>query len=52
MKRLWVKLLPYLLILFGFLVLSITNIGLVAGVIIMIGILMLLERIWPEKWGD
>ena len=45
------KALPFLLILFGFLLLPFFR-GLPAITCMVIGIVMILERIWPEKWGD
>ena len=45
------KLLPWLLIVFGFFNLNIFQ-GVVAITCMVVGITMLLERIWPEKWGD
>ena len=50
MKPAYNKFLPYLLIVFGFLFLGYTNIGIIAGPIIVIGFVMILERIWPEEW--
>ena len=48
MKR---KLLPWLLIVFGFLTLNMFQ-GAIAITCMVIGIVMLIERVWPEKWGD
>lgn len=45
------KVLPLLLIIFGFLTLDMFQ-GYVALACMVIGILMLIERIWPEKWGE
>lgn len=45
------KSIPYLLILFGLLILFIIEQPIVAGVCLLIGIVMILESIWPEKWG-
>lgn len=52
MNSILVKLLPYLLILCGLFVLFFINNGAVAGVPILIGIVMILESIWPERWGE
>ena len=50
MNSTFIKLLPYLLILFGLLLLFIIGQAIPAGVCFLIGIVMILERIWPEKW--
>ncbi len=44
------KALPWLLILFGFLTVERFQ-GFVAVTCMVIGIVMLVVRIWPEKWG-
>ena len=44
------KLYPYLLILFGLFLLFIIGQAEVAGVCIIIGIVMFMEKIWPEDW--
>ena len=44
------KVLPLLLIVFGFLTLDMFQ-GFIALPFMVIGIVMLIERIWPEKWG-
>ncbi len=41
---------PYLLILFGLLVLFFMGMAEVAGICLLIGIVMVIESIWPEKW--
>ena len=43
------KALPWLLIVFGFLTLDMFQ-GVVAMTCMVIGIVMLIERVWPEKW--
>lgn len=43
--------LPWLLIVFGFLTLNMFQ-GYVAITCMVIGIVMLIERKWPEKWDD
>ncbi len=43
--------LPYLLILFGLLLLFILGQAIPAGVCFLIGIVMIIEGFWPEKWG-
>lgn len=45
------KALPWLLIVFGFLTLNMFQ-GYLAIACMVIGIVILLERKWPEKWGD
>ena len=45
------KVLPYLLILLGLLILFIIGQPIAAGVCLLIGIVMIFEQIWPEKWG-
>ena len=44
------KALPYILILLGLLVLFIIGQPIAAGVCLLLGIVMVLESIWPEKW--
>lgn len=44
------KLSPYLLILFGLLLLFFIKQPEAAGVCILVGIVMIIESIWPEKW--
>ena len=43
------KAMPLLLIVFGFLTLDMFQ-GYVALTCMVIGIVMIIERIWPEKW--
>lgn len=50
-NKLLMKALPWLLIVFGFLTLNSFQ-GFVSITCMVIGIVMLLERRWPEKWGD
>lgn len=45
------KLLPWLLIIFGFFTLNMFN-GYIAITCMIIGIIMITERIWPEKWDN
>ena len=42
---------PWLLIVFGFLTLNMFP-GYLALACMVIGIVILIERVWPEKWGD
>ena len=44
------KLYPFLLIFFGLFILFIVGQPIVAGVCILLGIVMIFESIWPEKW--
>lgn len=45
------KVLPWLLIIFGFLTLNMFQ-GYLAFAFLVIGITMLIERKWPEKWAN
>jgi len=45
------KIAPFLLMVFGVLTLDMFQ-GFVAITCMVIGIVMLIERRWPEKWGD
>ena len=45
------KVIPFLLIVLGFLTLDMFQ-GYIALTCMVIGIVMLLERLWPEKWGE
>ena len=45
------KALPWLLIVFGFWSLSILP-GMAGLTFMVLGIVILFERRWPEKWGD
>ncbi len=42
---------PFLLIVFGFLTLDMFQ-GMIAMTCMVIGIVMLIESKWPEKWDD
>lgn len=42
---------PYLIILLGLLLLFLIGQAEAAGVCFVIGIAMVIERIWPEQWG-
>ena len=44
------KLSPYILILLGLLIFLVINQPIVAGVCLVIGIVMIILQIWPEKW--
>ena len=45
-----IKVLPYLLILSGLIILFMSNMAPVAFVCFIIGIVLIMERMWPEKW--
>lgn len=45
------KALPWLLIIFGILTLNMFQ-GYLALACMVIGIVMLIERVWPEKWDE
>lgn len=42
---------PYFLILIGLFILFFMDMAPVAGVFFLLGIVMVIESIWPEKWG-
>lgn len=44
------KSLPYILILVGLLIQILVGIAPAAGICILLGIVMFIERMWPEKW--
>lgn len=50
-NKLLLKVLPWLLMAFGFLTLNMFQ-GYLALTCMVIGIVMLLERRWPEKWSE
>ena len=50
MKGSMLKAMPWLLIVLGFITLNMYQ-GYVSITCMVIGITMLIERIWPEKWG-
>lgn len=45
------KSLPYFLILLGLSLLFYMEMAPVAGVCFLLGIVIIIEKIWPEKWG-
>ena len=45
-----IKISPYLLILVGLLILFFLGLAPAAGVCFLIGMVMIVESIWPEKW--
>ena len=42
---------PFLLILLGFSLLALLEMAIPAGVFILVGIVMIIEKIWPEEWA-
>ena len=50
MNKILKKLSPYFLILLGLLLLFFIGQAEAAGVCILLGIVMIILRIWPEKW--
>ena len=50
-RSIFMKAMPWLLIVFGFLTLNMFQ-GYVALACMVIGIVMIIERIWPEKWDN
>ena len=52
MNKLFIKTLPLLLILLGMFLLFLMELPIPAGVLLLIGIVMIVERIWPEKWRN
>jgi hypothetical protein len=45
------RLFPYIIILLGLFLLFFLKQAEIAGVFLLVGIVMAIERIWPEKWG-
>lgn len=41
---------PFLLIVIGFFLLFYMEMAIPAGVCFLLGIIMIIEQIWPEKW--
>ena len=50
MSRRTKKAMPWLLIVFGFLLTGMLP-PFISGGCMLVGIVMLIERIWPEQWG-
>lgn len=50
-NKLLMKAMPWLLIVFGFFTLNMFQ-GYLALACMVIGIVILIERVWPENWGD
>lgn len=44
------RMLPYLLILIGLILLLFVGQAIPAGVCFLLGVVMIFEKIWPEKW--
>ena len=51
MKPIYIKFLPYLIIILGLFLLYKMNQPVPAGICILLGVVMIIERIWPEEWG-
>lgn len=45
------KIMPYLLIIIGILLLLFLDLPIPAGACVLIGLVMIFDKIWPEKWG-
>ncbi len=45
------RLSPYLLILLGLVLLFILGMAIPAGLLILVGIVIVIERVCPEEWG-
>ena len=43
---------PYILLFLGLFLLLFMGQVIAAGVCLLLGIVMIIERIWPEKWGN
>jgi len=52
MKITLIKSIPYLLILIGIILLLYMSLPIQAGGCLLLGIVMVIEKIYPEKWGD
>lgn len=46
------NLFPLLTILTGFILLLFAGMPTIAGLFVLVGIVMIVERIWPEKWSN
>ena len=46
------KIVPYFLILLGLILLFFIGQPIPAGIILLLGIVMIIEQIWPENWGE
>ena len=51
MKPKYIQFLPYLIIIWGLFLLIKMNQPIPAGVCFLLGLVVIIERIWPEKWG-
>lgn len=52
MNKTFKSLSPYFLLIFGLFLLLFINQPIPAGVCFLIGVVMIIERKWPEKWGN
>ena len=50
MRLIFIKGLPWFFVLFGLFFLLLINIPIASGACLLLGITILLERIWPEQW--
>lgn len=50
MNRILTTATPLILFILGLLLLFLLNLPVPAGVVILLGYVMIIERIWPEKW--
>lgn len=46
------KAMPWLFILGGVYTLVATKLPIVSGLLLVVGITLLIEKIWPEEWGE
>lgn len=51
MKIIFKKTIPYLLIFFGLFLLFFLGNAQLSGISLLIGIVMVIDSIWPEKWS-
>lgn len=41
---------PFLLLLFGLFMLLVMGNAMIAGICLLLGVVIIIERIWPEEW--
>lgn len=44
------RLIPYLIIILGIFLLLFMGQAIAAGVCVLVGVVMIIEKIWPEQW--
>lgn len=44
------KITPFLLIIFGIILLLVFSLPIPAGACVLIGLVMIIDKIWPERW--